>query len=163
MEKILFEEKQYFRQWWLILLFVLIVGIFLYGIVKQVILGIPFGNNPMHNYGLILVTTIMIIVCLAIFFMNLETKITNIGIYVKFSPLVLNYKFFSWNDVAKWEIIKYHPVRDYGGWGIRGTKKNRVYNVFGKYGLYLIFKNGDTMLVGTNEPDKLKKQLETKN
>ena len=43
----------------------------------------------------------------------------------------------------------------YGGWGIRGFKSNRAYNVSGKIGLQLEFKNGDKLLVGTQNGQEM--------
>ncbi|MDL2239542.1 hypothetical protein LJC25_02980 [Bacteroidales bacterium OttesenSCG-928-K03] len=159
MEKILFEEKQYFRQWWLFIMLLPIVGIFVYGLIKQIFFDIPFGNNPMSDLGLIISSILIIIICLMMFFIGLETRITNYGIYIKFFPFNSNFKFFPWDDIASHEVIKYKPIRDYGGWGIRGSGKNKAYNVSGNYGLMLKFYNGNKLLIGTNKPDELKNQL----
>ena len=49
-----FKENQKFTQWWLWALLIGVVLIPIYGIYKQIIIGEQFGNNPLSNYGLIL-------------------------------------------------------------------------------------------------------------
>ena len=49
-----FKEQQRFTQWWLWTLLSIIMLTFLIGIYNQLILGEPYGTNPVSNIGLIL-------------------------------------------------------------------------------------------------------------
>ena len=55
---IIFREEQRFRQLWLQLttgsLAVIIPAIFIYGIIKQIGMGQPFGDRPMSDSALII-------------------------------------------------------------------------------------------------------------
>ncbi|MGI4862562.1 MAG: hypothetical protein ACRYFZ_01470 [Janthinobacterium lividum] len=53
----------------------------------------------------------------------------------------------------------YSPLGDYGGWGIRGLPSNLAYNVWGQAGLQLIFQSGNKLLLGTQQPEELRKVL----
>jgi hypothetical protein len=151
MTKILFEEKQSFRQLWLWMVLLTINGILVYGMFQQFVLHIPFGNNPMSNNGYIL-TVIFIMVFNAFFFMlQLRTRIDEEGIFIRFFPIHRKYKSYLWTSICKAYIREYKPIREYGGWGLRLG----AYNVSGNKGLQLEFKNGDKLLIGTNKPDEL--------
>ncbi len=58
-------------------------------------------------------------------------------------------------DVARTEVVTYHPVEDYGGYGIRLTKRGRAYIANGDRGVRLIFGKGGRMLIGSQQPEKL--------
>ena len=106
-DKILFSERQKFSQWWLWLILIAVNGLFLFGILKQVISGQQFGDKLMSNTGLIL--TDGLILLLTILFLNsrLETKIKNDGIYVRYFPFYLIYKYYSWDNLTKSFVRQY--------------------------------------------------------
>jgi hypothetical protein len=54
------------------------------------------------------------------------------------------------------EAVTYHPVRDYGGWGIKGWSRRKVaYHVRGDRGALLTLADGRTVLLGSQRPDDL--------
>lgn len=151
MTTILFKEIQKFRQVWLWLLIVFIDSMIFYGLYQQFVLQKPFGDNPMSNEGLII--TAVLILCFTAFFMimQLRTSITEKGIELQFFPIHHHKKTYSWHEISEVYIREYKALREYGGWGIR----TGAYNVSGNKGLQLIFKNGEKLLIGTNQPDEL--------
>ena len=151
-----FEERQKFRQWWVLGIVLGITLIPVYGLYSQVILEEPFGNNPMSNTGLVIF--LVLSVCFVAFIWKIEllTKINQRRIYLRFSPFVK--KEILWDDVQKAEIVDYSFV---GGWGIRtGTKHGTVYNTSGKMGLSLTLNNGKKLCIGTQKTKELKLLLE---
>ena len=95
--------------------------------------------------------------------MKLETSIDINGISVRFFPFHLKKKHFNWDQLESCSIRTYKPVIEYGGWGIRKTfsGKGTAYNVKGKVGLQLVFKNGDRLLIGTQKAEELNEVLKT--
>lgn len=60
------------------------------------------------------------------------------------------------NDIASCEARTYHPIREYGGWGVRwGWKGGRAYNVRGNRGIQIVLRNGDSILVGSQRTEDL--------
>jgi hypothetical protein len=50
----------------------------------------------------------------------------------------------------------YHPIREYGGWGIRyAPNQSRAFNMRGDSGVQLILRSGQRVLVGSQTPDEL--------
>jgi hypothetical protein len=150
-----FYEKQYFRQWWVIAIVLASCGPIFVGLVMQVFLGITFGDKPIGNDGLIVLSAVTAGFCYLMFSCNLRTTINGKGITLKFWPFHIKPKFYAWQDIAAAEVKIYNPFGDYGGWGI----KPGAYNVKGNVGLLLTFTNGNTLMIGTQQPEELKKVL----
>ena len=146
-----FNEKQYFRKWWFILILVIVMGITIYGMIQQVVFDQPWGNNPMSNSGFIVLMLLLVFLLGSIFLMRLETKIDEKGIQFGFHPFQRKGIFYAWNEIAEISVVEYNPLIDYGGWGwrISLTGKGQAYNVSGNKGIQVRLKNGKQRLIGT--------------
>lgn len=159
-EEILFEEKQYFRQWWIILLISFINCIFIAGIYTQIIEKKSFGNNPMSDNSLIILTIAILIFSYIFFILNLKTVIKKDGIYIRFFPFHFKYIHYPWEKISLCYIRKYSPLFEYGGWGIRYGFHGKAFNIQGNMGLQLKFTEGRKLLIGTSKPEEMNKVLE---
>ena len=154
MNKVLFKEEQQFRQWWQILLrLVAIVPAMvmcIYNLYQQNVLGVQVGNSPAPNAVLIIVLFALGIALWVIFSLKLEVWVDQEGIHFRFSPLIRKTKLISKAEIQRYEIRKYRPIFDYGGWGVkRKFKWGKAYTVSGNIGLQLYMTNGKKVLFGT--------------
>jgi len=163
MKKILFSEEQKFTQSWItILIYVtaaVMLGLFTYGLAKQIIQGEPWGDNPMSDTGLILMTIFVYAIFIGlILFLHaavLKTTITTEEVLYKFPPFFLKEKNIPVTDIQHAEVRQYNPIMEYGGWGVRiGIRKGKAYNVKGNIGIQLYLKSGKKILIGTQKKDK---------
>jgi len=58
-------------------------------------------------------------------------------------------------EIARAEAVVYRPVRDYGGWGLRGAGTRRAVNARGNRGIRITRRDGSTLLVGSQEPRRM--------
>ncbi|HEX9303599.1 MAG TPA: hypothetical protein VGA31_04020 [Thermoanaerobaculia bacterium] len=58
-------------------------------------------------------------------------------------------------EIALAEAVEYAPLREYGGWGIRGSRRRRALNARGNQGVLLTRTDGTTLLVGSQRPREL--------
>lgn len=158
-QKPIFRETQRFTQWWIWLIHILILAIFFTGIYIQIINGTPFGNKPISDAGLIISSVFMLLLVLLFLSFNLKTEITSNKIHFKFFPFHLKEKEYLISDIQEMEVVKYSPIREYGGWGIRGFGSNKAFNVKGNMGLKILFKDGTKRLIGTQKPKELEKVI----
>lgn len=160
-DEILFTERQKFKQWWIWLILLGINGLFLFGVFKQVIGGQQFGDNPINNTGLLILTACSILFTLLFLILRLDTVIKRNGIYVRFFPFHLKFKYYPWDSLTKSFVRRYSPLSEYGGWGLRVGLygKGMAFNVSGDKGLQLEFKDNKKLLIGTNKPDELTETL----
>lgn len=151
-----FKEEQKFTQWWLWLILIPVGILPIFGIYKQLILGDKFGDNPMSDLGLVILTIFIFSLIGLFFIMKLKTSIDKNGIQMSFFPFVR--KKVNWNEIKNIEVINYGFV---GGWGIRlWTKYGTVYNMKGNKGLAIELNNGKKFLIGTQKETELKKFME---
>lgn len=162
-----FEEVQGFRQTWLMLLLLFIVaisvGFVVYSSYMQLYKGIPVGNKPMGDTGLIVSNIFILLVGiglpLGIMFMKLRVVIEQDALYLRYFPIAK--KTYRTDEIAKCEALTYSPIADYGGWGVRYslTKKHWAYNVSGNRGVMIDFKNGRKVLIGSQKADEFAQAL----
>jgi hypothetical protein len=156
MAKIYFQEEQRFNQWWIWIIIAFVTGVWIWQIVQQVIMGKPFGNNPAPDLVVFLTAIPVVLVFFLFRMMKLETVIDQDGVKCRFKPFQRKFKSFPVNDIVLYEVKKYNPIMEYGGWGIRYGRKGTAYNVRGNMGLYLELRNRKTFLIGTQNPDSVR-------
>ncbi|MBO6517149.1 MAG: hypothetical protein JJ975_11420 [Bacteroidia bacterium] len=153
-----FSEKQRLSQIWIWIVLGLCALIPAWGIIQQLILKQPFGNQPMPDWGLILFALLMWGFIWFLGSMTLTTKLDRNGIQFSLSPMVK--KSFKWSEIDEYKIVNYGFV---GGWGIRLTSTyGTIYNMAGKHGLFIKLKSGRKMVIGTQKPEKLETFLKSR-
>jgi hypothetical protein len=171
--KVYFREVQSFKNspmiWIYPLIFLVSVGPLAYGVYQQLVLGRPWGDDPGSDTTL-LVTFLSIFVFMAllgVFFFKsrLETTIDAEGIHYRFPLLIRKWRTIKKESIERYEVRKYSPMWEYGGWGYRSLHSPRrrrngvAYNVSGKIGLQLYFTNGTKMLIGTQRPAAIERAM----
>jgi hypothetical protein len=162
-----FREVQGLRQWWLWVLLLATaagtVGTFGYGIYTQVIEGKPWGDNPMSDAGLIAtgIGTSILAIGLAVVILSarLITEVRPDGLYVRFFPI--GWFAIPYDTIASYQPKTYHPIRDYGGWGIRWGREGKAYIAGGNEGLQLLLNDGRKVLIGTRRLQDLESAVRT--
>ncbi|MDI1354877.1 MAG: DUF6141 family protein [bacterium] len=156
-----FYEKQKFNQWWLWIILLGLSALFIFGSYQQIVMGHVFGDKPMSNLGLMTITASVLLLPLLFYFSKLETRITKEGIYVRFFPYHLKFKFFPWDSISQCYVRQYSALTEFGGWGLRRGLfgAGRAFNVSGNKGMQLMFNEGNKLLVGTAKSEELTQAL----
>lgn len=160
--EIQFKESQRFNQWWIYALLTFLLGIAVWAVYQQIVLGIPFGNKPISNAMLIFTTLAPFGFATLLFrILKLETEINEEGFTYRFFPFHLSKKEIKWADAEKVYTREYRPLLEYGGWGIKGlvSSNGRAYNVSGNKGLQFELKSGKKVLFGTIKMHELNNVL----
>jgi hypothetical protein len=156
---LLFREEQRFRQpriW--VLLAILPVGFTLL-LIWQVVLGHPAGRHPMSNSQVIGWTVFLWLVYLRL----ITIKLVTIVVPGKAEPGKLSVSLRGlWTirriplaEVGKTEVVSYAPAADYGGYGIRLTRRGKAYIASGDRGVRFTLLKGGRVLVGSQRPEEL--------
>jgi hypothetical protein len=159
-----FHETQKMDQWWIKLIiaaiFILILGIFSTATYKQFAYEEAYDDKAMGGLALLAVSGLAIGIMsliVAIFLnMKLELKVSRGMIQYKYWPYVTSWKTIEKSEIVSWEVVKYNPIFEYGGWGYRFRGlKNRAYTTKGNMGLKIEMANGHKKLFGTRIPIEL--------
>src|SRR3954453_20503240 len=101
-EHVIFREVQRPRQIWVWVLILLNAAFMWFSFIKQVIFGIPVGDNPAPDVLLVflwLVFGIVFPLCL-LGFMKLITEVRRDGLYIRYVPFHVHYKSFLFKDMV---------------------------------------------------------------
>ncbi|MDQ2869345.1 MAG: hypothetical protein M3S32_01285 [Acidobacteriota bacterium] len=99
------------------------------------------------------VSALMILIALSVGSLKMKTTVAPDAVTVRFG--FLNTTRIPIGEIARAEAIAYRPVRDYGGWGIRGFGNRRALNVRGDRGVLIVRTNGSTLMIGSQRPREL--------
>lgn len=89
------------------------------------------------------------------FSMSLHTKISPKGIFFTYSPFKKE-KLYKWEDLTALSLGKHKPIKAASLlFPPKNNLKQTVYIVWGKTNVLLRFKNGETMLIGTQKPAEM--------
>jgi hypothetical protein len=157
--KLLFEEKQYMRQWWLLAITLLPI---LIPVAINIFPSVGNTKSIASDTGIIIFNISMLtfaaIMFSGFYFAKLTTKIYEDRIEYGWNIPTKDLNILYWSDVEHTEYLKYGFV---GGYGYRlFTKYGTVYNTRGDIGIQIVKKNGEKLLIGTNQPEALKSALE---
>ncbi len=164
----IYTEIQKFDSKWLKAL--LIIGFFvpmlflLYGSYKQLIEGVPFGDNPASDLGLIITLVMMLVLAVVIYFvffrsqMIIEMDETKIS--VKFFPLIWTERTYKKEDIESYSVEKYNSLLRYGGWGLRyRSRKELAINTSGNEGILLVLRSGKKVMLGSKNTEQFAEAL----
>ena len=144
-DKIAFRESQSMRSQWL----------------WTIILGVEMFSFVILFLALGIKTPILIMIFpalglnLFLYFMKLVTEVRKEGIYLRFIPFHFKWVKIDYTDIKQFESIKYNPMRDYGGWGIKWGPKGKAYNISGNLGVKLMLNDGKRIMIGSQRPDQM--------
>jgi hypothetical protein len=159
-----YSETQRFRNPIIFIILIALLGLGIWGIIQQIFMGTPFGTKPAPDALLIIFAMIPILFLLFFIFMKQKTLIGTEGIEIVISPF--GNRRIAWKSIEKAYIRTYKPLLEYGGWGIRYGfgKTGMAYSVGGgDKGLQLELKNGQKILIGTNNAEAMEKFIKDNN
>jgi len=161
-----FYEVQRFRKKWLwiglVAVSLCLIIPFGYGMIKQLVFGHPWGNNPMSDTALVIVGPFMILMGIGILWLfhgiKLLTEVREDGVHINFVPLTRQTVLFG--NIVSCEVRTYRPMREYGGWGVRYGRAGKAYNVSGNRGIQLKLSSGKGLLIGSQRPEELAQAIQ---
>lgn len=147
----IFEETQRFTQWWLWTLMLIILATVVYVPLAEFVNGDDTSSIGM-NKGLWIGLAAVTLAILFLLSCKLQTRIDEKGVTYRFFPFQRKERDISWLDIENINVRTYKPIAEYGGWGYRLGRKGKALNVRGNQGIQITFKNGDSLLLGTQKP-----------
>lgn len=147
----IFTEIQKFNKWWHYL-FMVLPSVFAI-LVSYLTINNKIETNDGQKHPFLFYTTIAFAILGGLWFysMKLVTHIDVNGIAVNYKFIPFATRVIAWQKIENIQIVKYSPFKDYGGWGVRYSKNGWCYNVSGKFGIKLKYKNGNHFLIGTQK------------
>ncbi|MFH1329881.1 MAG: DUF6141 family protein [Actinomycetota bacterium] len=146
---LVFEETQCFRHPGVWALVAVPVGFAWFAAVWQVVLGHRFGDVPAPDWVLVAVWAVAgVALPLWLAALRLVTRVDDRGVEVRFHP-PLSGRLFPLADIERCEQVRYLPIREFSGWGIRWGGRR------GDVAVELTLCRGYRFAVGSQRPDEL--------
>ncbi len=82
---------------------------------------------------------------------------TRLFIYMGSIPLVK--KSVPFADIVSMESVRYRPIAEFGGWGIRGMGKKKAWTARGNQAVVLTLPNDRLLYVGSDSPGQLEEHI----
>ncbi len=166
--QILFREDQQFRNPILWIMLVLItsalMGTAVFFLMRQLGQAQQAGTEPVAWSTSIALTGAVFVLnggmLLALALAKLQVEVTTAGLFLRFYPLHLKLRKIDLTDVLKISAVQYHPVMEYGGYGIRKGRNKTAYNVSGNQGVRIDYDKGNHILIGTQYPEHLEAAIQ---
>ena len=86
---------------------------------------------------------------------KLTTEVRQDGLYVRFAPFHKSFRRIPLEKATDVRVVRYRPIVDYGGWGLRWVPGARCYTVSGNQGLRVKFGRSYHILIGSQQPEEL--------
>ncbi len=100
----------------------------------------------------------MLLVWLGLF--RMKTEVNDVAVTVTFGWIPFYRRRILFTDISSAEPIQYNPLRDFGGWGIRGIPVSAM-NARGNLGVQLRLRNGRKLMIGSQVPAELAQAIRT--
>ncbi|MBN2615945.1 MAG: hypothetical protein JXR71_09655 [Bacteroidales bacterium] len=172
--RIYYKEEQCLRHspaiWILYTVFLMYILISAWSLYQQLVLK-PSGGHPSMDAQLLISMGAGMLILLAIIIFMSRVKLVTViypsGIRINFQHIVSKERFISKAEISRFEIRKYKPVLEYGGWGMRSQRPHLIrarrfgtaYNISGNIGLQLYLRNGPKILIGTQNPTGMERAM----
>ena len=123
-------------------------------VIWQVILDHPWGKQPMSNNSVIGWAIFLWLVYLRLVTVRLVTEVRTGELAVAMRGL-WRARRIPVGEIKSAKTVSYDPARDYGGYGIRTTRRGKAYIAGGNRGVRLELSKGGTVLIGSERPEEL--------
>lgn len=157
----IFHEEQWFN-WWVYAglgLVSMLAGIVLFD--RTIGWSTPWAFLQTRPFQAIALAGVVAPQALVVGALRMVTRVTPGELRVTFGFVPTYRRIVPTAAIARIEVVQYHPVRDYVGWGIRfGRRGQRIYNARGNRGVALHLRDGSHLLVGSQRPEELALALE---
>lgn len=138
----------------------LVSGFIWYGWIQQTFFRVSFGDKSMSNTELLIGSTLGLAMSIFFVMMRLVIQVDDERIMVRFTPLRARYILYT--EITGMEVVSYHLL-SYGGLGLRWTpRKGWAYIMGSMHGVKLQFADGEELLIGSKDPERLLQFIESR-
>jgi len=89
--------------------------------------------------------------------LTVRVQETRLLLHLGSVPLVR--KTVPFDEIESLESVVYSPIREFGGWGVRGFGKRRAWTARGNRAVRLVLTGGRELLVGSDHPHRLEERI----
>lgn len=92
---------------------------------------------------------------------GLTARVDRTGVSLHLGAAPVLRRRVAFDEILSVEVVRYRPLRDFGGWGIRGWGKTRAWTARGSQAVLLHLTEGRELYVGSDVPHRLAERIRT--
>jgi hypothetical protein len=123
-------------------------------VIWQVVLGHPWGRQPMSNASVVGWTIFLWFVYLRLVTVRLVTQVNPSEVSIAMRGFWRE-RHIPLKEIKSAKVVTYDAARDYGGYGIRTTRRGKAYIAGSDRGVRLELVKGGAVLIGSERPEEL--------
>ena len=89
--------------------------------------------------------------------LTVRVEQTRVFMHLGVVPLVRRSVPFS--EIVSLESVRYQPLREFGGWGVRGWGKRKAWSARGNQAVALTLEDDRLLLIGSDHPRRLEERI----
>jgi len=155
---VLFSEKQAFQQWHTRVVLAFPPAALIFIACRQIFWHKPWGAPPLSNGGLVFLAVLLTAVYIRLITVKLVTELRTGELEVGLRGLWKRRRIPR-AEIRSAKAVTYDPAADFGGYGIRSSRRGTAYIARGNRAVELQLASGQTILIGSQNPDELARKL----
>ena len=92
---------------------------------------------------------------------GMTVRVDEAGILVHLGAVPLLHRRISFEEILDVDIVQYKPIREFGGWGIRGLGKKKAWTARGNRAVRLHLTEDRLLYLGSDVPNRLAERIRT--
>jgi hypothetical protein len=92
---------------------------------------------------------------------GLTVLVRDDGILVHLGSVPLIRTSIPFDEIRALRSVAYRPMREFGGWGVRGTARRRAWTARGDRAVLLELDGEREILIGSDHPQRLEERIRT--
>jgi hypothetical protein len=92
---------------------------------------------------------------------GMTVRVDDTGLFIHLGKVPLLHRRVSFEEIERVEVVKYRPIREFGGWGIRGWGKKKAWTTRGDQAVRLHLTSDRLLYIGSDVPYRLAERIRT--
>ncbi len=151
--RVVYQEESRWPGW---------VWLLLWGVVAGTLLGLRMDPTPSPDQHWVLLLVVAIPVLFWFFVGRLHVVVTESSVRLRWGETGLLAKEIPFDTIEDVEAVTYHPIREFGGWGIRwGGQGKRAWTTGGDRAVRFRLRDGTLFYVSSPSTRRLRERVLT--
>lgn len=92
---------------------------------------------------------------------GMTVRVDDTGIFIHLGKAPLLHRRVSFDEIEALDVVRYRPIKEFGGWGIRGLGKKKAWTMRGDQAVRLYLTKDRLLYVGSDVPYRLAERIRT--
>ncbi len=92
---------------------------------------------------------------------SLRVRVGADGLFLHLGDVPLLRRSIAFEEIERVEVVRYRPLLEFGGWGIRGWGRKKAWSMRGDRAVRLHLTGDRLLYIGSDVPDRLAERIRT--